>query len=194
MQKPEIVNKRAMKQRRHAMCFVGSLGYGWNNVIEYIDFMKKVLKIDSSMSFELYVLKTSRSVVEMELKRSGIPSDNYIIDSLPPDKVGSTISGCLAGLQIMSKRDTRLGIKTVDYLAAGVPVICNDNAVGAAKVIMNNQIGWNIDNLPLEEILLQTQEKNLVMKCTEYAYSNFSTEVVANKYFETYASIMVMSL
>lgn len=188
MEEPDIVIERAKRQRRKSFCFVGSLGYGWNNVHEYISFMKKVWDIDPEILLELYVLK--QDIVREELKKAGIPEEKYVIKTLPQTEVGRTISGCLAGLQIMSMQDTRLGIKTVDYLAAGVPVICNNNAMGAAKVIAKYNVGWNIDTMKLREILGEiNQISNFSSKAAKVAYVEFSTSAVSKKYEELYLNL-----
>ena len=188
MEEPDVVIERAKQQRRNSFCFVGSLGYGWNNVHEYISFMKKVWEIDPGIKLELYVLK--QDIVREELKKAGIPEDKYLIKTLQQAEVGRTISGCLAGLQIMPMQDTRLGIKTVDYLAAGVPVICNNNAMGAAKVIANYKVGWNIDVMSLEEILGEVKQTDEISnRAVQVAYVEFSTNAVSKKYVELYSNL-----
>ena len=187
MEEPDVVIERAKQQRRNSFCFVGSLGYGWNNVHEYISFMKKVWEIDPGIKLELYVLK--QDIVREELKKAGIPEDKYLIKTLPQAEVGRTISGCLAGLQIMSMQDTRLGIKTVDYLSAGVPVICNNNAMGAAQIVDKFEVGWNIDKINLNELLSAVKDDTLLNKSVVVAYNHFSTKVVSDKYYRLYETL-----
>ena len=188
MEAPDIVVERAKQQRRKSFCFVGSLGYGWNNVHEYISFMKKVWDIDPEILLELYVLK--QNIVREELKKAGVPEEKYVIKTLPQAEVGRTISGCLAGLQIMSMQDTRLGIKTVDYLAAGVPVICNNNAMGASQVVETYNVGWNVDQMALGKIIKEIMAEQIKPEiCAYLAFDKYSTEAVCKQYISMYSSM-----
>ncbi len=185
MDSKQVVYKRIRENSRNSLCFVGSLGYGWNNVNEYISFMKKVWEIYPDINLELYLL--NQDIAIKELKAAGIPPEKYKIDTLPQSEVNRTISGCIAGLQIMSQPDSRLGIKTVDYLAAGVPVICNNNAQGAASIVRSYGVGWNIDEKKIEEIIDEAMNSTSVKwHAYDTAYNLFSTDVVSESYYLLY--------
>lgn len=183
-----VIKKRAKEQRRNSFCFVGSLGYGWNNVHEYIRFMKDVWEIDSTILLELYVL--NQEIALKELENANISADKYIIKTLPQSEVGKTIAGCIAGLQIMSKSDSRLGIKTVDYISAGIPVICNDNAMGASYIVEKYGVGWNISKSSLRDIINDANQNVAITEhCINVAFDNFSTEATAKLYSKLYIDI-----
>lgn len=186
--KQNVIN-RIEKQNRNSLCFVGSLGYGWNNIKEYISFMEKVWELYPDLFLELYIL--NQDIAKKELNEANISPDKYLIKTLPQSEVTKTISGCIAGLQIMSRPDSRLGIKTVDYLAAGVPVICNNNAQGAASIIRSFNVGWNIDETSIEEIIEHAKkDSDIRIKAYDTAYSNFSTDVVSESYYELYLKLL----
>lgn len=189
MDTKESVINRINENGRNSLCFVGSLGYGWNNVKEYILFMKKVWDEFPDIFFEFYLL--NQEIALKEFKEAGFSPQKYLIKTIPQNEVTRTISGCIAGLQIMSRPDSRLGIKTVDYLAAGVPVICNNNAQGAATIIGEYGVGWNIDEKSISEVLIEAKNNtSLRIKSYEIAYSNFSTDVVSELYFRLYKKII----
>ena len=188
MDPTEEIISRANSQKRNAFCFVGSLGLGWNNINTYISFFEEVYHIDPGVSFELYVINTEN--VKKYMLESTIPETNYTIKKLPPDLIGKAISGCLAGLQIMAMPDSRLGIKTVEYLAAGLPVITNNNAQGARDLIKKTNLGWNLDELLLSDIIHQAKERCIdIDKCVNYAFDNFSTDMVSQVYSDVYYDI-----
>ena len=177
--------------RRKSICYVGSMGNGWNNINTYFDFMEKVYKFDKEIVFELYVLQSSYSSVYERSSKSIIPAENFIVKSLKPDEVNTTIAGSLAGMQIMEMKDSRLGIKTVDYLSSGVPIICNNNAMGASNLVKEEKIGWNIDeDKDLSKLVKTIESIDMSEKCIDFSYKNFSTDKVAEKYLETYKNLL----
>ncbi len=50
------------------------------------------------------------------------------------------------GPQLMTSRDSRLGVKFVEYLSAGIIPIVNENVIGAAQFCRDYQVGVVIDN------------------------------------------------
>ena len=185
---PDIkdIHSWTISQKRKSICYIGSLGYGWNDVREYIHWMKKIISYKKDVKFEIYVTKICIPVVQKELKSSGISRESYILDTLPRNKILKTIAGCLAGMQIMSKKDNRLGVKSVDYLAAGIPILCNDNAVGAANLVKKTNFGWNVDDNKLSQILNEIEKFNNNLECVKYAEQNFSTRAISRKYINIY--------
>lgn len=191
MENLDDILSRIKKQRRNTICYVGSIGYGWNNVLIYADFVKRLIEIDDEINFEFYVLKEGINVVNTEFEKKEIPPNRYKVSSLPAAEIPQNIAGCLAGLQLMKVPDHRLGIKTVNYLSAGVPIICNNNAIGAAHIVEKEGLGWNIDSMNLSLVLKEMREKRTLCEmCIENAYNNYSTDVVSGKYLAVYEKIM----
>jgi len=81
----------------------------------------------------------------------------------------------------MSKEDERLGIKTVDYLSAGLPIICNKNAIGATELVDKYGIGVSYDE-EISSKVFEFIEKRMigdldeVIKCLDVAEKHFSTK------------------
>lgn len=189
METPDTVITRANTYRRNSICYVGSLSHGWNNIDVYIAFMNSVMSIDSTIHFEMYIISEHVLSVKKTFHKEGIPTTVFSIYTLPPDEIGHAISGCMAGMQIMPSKDPRLGIKTAEYLAAGVPIICNSNAVGASELVNETQCGWNIDITDLKTIIQQAQLHTKTERCVKYAYANLSTDTISNKYYEAYKKL-----
>jgi glycosyltransferase involved in cell wall biosynthesis len=87
-----------------------------------------------------------------------------------------------------------LAVKTVEYLAAGLPIICNAYCEGAAKLIDNHGLGItyfpeNVDSIKPEELLvyLNTSARE---KCEAFALKNFDYTLNAQKYFELYKRVL----
>lgn len=186
MTSPQEVLDRVTKQKRYSVCYVGSIGNSWNNIRTYAKLIKRLIDEDDTLFIEMYVLESSAPIVEDGFRSEGIPTDRYGISTVSPDEVGRTISGCLAGLQVMDTEDMRLGIKTVDYISAGVPVICNNKALGASEFVKKTKCGWNIDEVEIVDILREAKQYNKTICCCDYAYHHFSTDIVADLYYKLY--------
>ncbi|MBR3131112.1 hypothetical protein IKG31_00880 [Candidatus Saccharibacteria bacterium] len=184
-----IAINKSRHKRRNSICYVGSMGHGWNNVDTYINFIENIYKIEKNINYEFYILEQCIPLVTEKINQSIIPNSKIKISSVPPEKISDEIAGCLAGMQIMSSKDTRLGIKTVDYLSAGVPIICNRNAMGASDLVNKTGLGWNIDKIKIETIVELMKQNNLSEKCIKYAYDNFSTDSIALKYDKLYHNL-----
>ncbi len=89
--------------------------------------------------------------------------------------------------------DTVLAVKTVEYLSAGLPVLCNKYCGGAAAIIENNNLGINYDPESFTEIQKSRMDKLLDKKTSlqavELAKQLFSYKENAIKYKKIYESL-----
>ena len=90
---------------------------------------------------------TSLSVKEI-ICSAGISEKNVTVVQAQGNKLFEILSCCDAGIFVMkpgADRDTRLGVKFVEYLAAGLPVIANVNVGAAAEIIKDSGLGVVLD-------------------------------------------------
>ncbi|MFQ6581348.1 glycosyltransferase [Priestia megaterium] len=187
----ETILEKSKDQRRNAICYVGSIGYGWNDVRQYAQLTKKLCEKYKELSFEYYVMPNGIPIVEKEFEDHGIPRERYSICTEKPEKIKDRISGSLCGLQIMSRPDVRMGIKTVDYLSAGIPIICNSNAIGCKEVVEEFEVGICLDLCSEQDLynFIERQYNNnmeMAERCLKVATDNFSTKAVAQMYEQCY--------
>lgn len=176
-------------QKRFVICYVGSIGYGWNDARIYAKITKKLSISYPEMKFEYYVMPAGVEIIKKELRSESVELSRVMITTENPENISMRIAGCVAGLQIMKHPDVRLGIKTVDYLSAGVPVICNNNAIGCAKVIEDFHVGVNIDRESIDDFIQSQIENPMYERCLKTAYDHYSTAAVARMYEECYNKI-----
>ncbi|MEZ0482150.1 glycosyltransferase [Planococcus sp. SSTMD024] len=185
----------AKKKRRNSICYVGSIGNGWNNVKLYSSVVKEIHNKYPQINFEFYVLPSGIELVKKEFKKSGIPDEIYSVETKSPEDIKSSIIGCLAGLQVMNNPDVRMGIKTVEYLSAGIPIICNSNAIGCSDIVEKYGVGVNIDrkNAALDDFIKKVIEDNddISKRCVTLAEKKFSTSSVAKLYESSYERLLV---
>jgi glycosyltransferase involved in cell wall biosynthesis len=178
------------KNRRNAICYVGSIGTGWNNVDCYVDTVIKIHQMFPEIHYEFYVIEHEQGALRRKLLKNGMPEELFIISRIDAAEVPYRIAGCLAGLQIMKTKDTRMGIKVVDYLGAGMPVITNSLAMGASEIVNRFNVGVIDDEIDTGVNSLITYVFNnrdeIEERCLNVVENYFSTSAVAKKYSELY--------
>lgn len=122
--------------------YTGSLGH-WNNISIYLDFFMSVAK---EMPTSKLIVCTSSPVHKVEptfnqAKYDGIRSRVEIHYNVPYSELPSYYARCTYGLQLMSKKDTRVGVKFIEYIAANLIPIVNANVMGAAALARKYDIG-----------------------------------------------------
>ena len=87
-----------------------------------------------------------------------------------------------------------LAVKTVEYLAAGLPIIVNKYCGGAAYLIEKNKVGIAYDPKHLSELTEQSINflltSDIVSKSIKIAEDEFDYIVNAKKYAQIYTNLV----
>jgi len=173
-------------------CYLGSFNYAWNKIETYIKFFESNLYLLDNIHF--YIITQNKEEVKDILKTSHVLTGKYTLESVKSEDVPKYLSVADIGLQLMAHQDSRIGIKVVEYLAAGLPVIVNQNVRGAASIIEKNKLGIVIGNdyvLPKYKIDELIKSKDIISKrCRKFAIDNFSNEAIAQRYIKLYDAII----
>lgn len=126
--------------------YTGSLGH-WNNISIYLDFF---LRVADKMPTSKLIVCTGSPVHKVKPtfdlpKYDAIRNRVEIHYSVPYSKLPSFYARCTYGLQLMSKKDTRVGVKFIEYIAANLIPIVNTNVKGAAALARKYEIGVVLD-------------------------------------------------
>lgn len=127
--------------------YTGSLGH-WNNLSIYLDFF---LKVADKMPSSKLIVCTGSPIHKIEPtfnlpKYDAIRNRVEIHYSVPYSELPSFYARCTYGLQLMSKKDTRVGVKFIEYIAANLIPIVNTNVMGAAALARKYEIGIVLDD------------------------------------------------
>lgn len=127
--------------------YTGSLGH-WNNISIYLDFF---LKVADKMPTSKLIVCTGSPIHKIEPtfnlpKYDAIRNRVEIHYSVPYSELPSFYARCTYGLQLMSKKDTRVGVKFIEYIAANLIPIVNTNVMGAAALARKYEIGIVLDD------------------------------------------------
>lgn len=126
--------------------YTGSLG-GWNLLENYLDFFKELYLVEPTCRL-IVCTTTSQSKVESILAKdsySGIKDSVSVYYDVKFEDLPTYYSQCDYGLQLMNKKDSRVGVKFVEYLAAGLIPIVNSNVQGAAFLSSKLRMGVVLD-------------------------------------------------
>lgn len=154
--------------------YTGSLGH-WNNISIYLDFFMSVAK---EMPTSKLIVCTSSPVHKVEptfnqAKYDGIRSRVEIHYNVPYSELPSYYARCTYGLQLMSKKDTRVGVKFIEYIAANLIPIVNANVMGAAALARKYDIGIVLEDKDenadaIVERLRQVKQNSINCKLSEF--------------------------
>lgn len=152
--------------------YTGSLGH-WNNISIYLDFF---LKVADKMPSSKLIVCTGSPIHKIEPtfnlpKYDAIRNRVEIHYSVPYSELPSFYARCTYGLQLMSKKDTRVGVKFIEYIAANLIPIVNTNVMGAAALARKYEIGIVLDD--------ETEEVDSIINRLEQIKQNSNNSKLA---------------
>lgn len=127
--------------------YTGSLGH-WNSIDNYLDFFMSIS--DFFPSSNLIICTNSpkhkvEPIIKME-KYKSINNKIQIYYNVDYNELPNYYSRCKYGLQIMNKPDSRVGVKFIEYVAAGLIPIVHKNVQGAAQLVEKYNLGITFDD------------------------------------------------
>lgn len=127
--------------------YTGSLGH-WNNISIYLDFFMSVAEKMKTSKLIVCTGSPAHKVMPIfeQQKYDKIRSRVEIYYNVPYAALPAYYARCTYGLQLMSKKDTRVGVKFIEYIAADLIPIVNINVMGAAKLARKYEIGVIADD------------------------------------------------
>lgn len=132
--------------------YLGSIGT-WYMLDEMLDFIQVVLEKDPGYYFH-FLTPEEASEIEIPAASKGIPSDRLKIEYCPrkhlPERLAASDAGLFFIKPCFSKSassPTKLG----EYLAMGIPVICNSGVGDVEEIIHNTSGGILVHDFNREE-------------------------------------------
>lgn len=142
---------------RKDFLYTGSLGR-WNKLETYLNFFRRVHDYFPNANLIICTNADSHTVEKTTARNDYKSIRNKIIlyfnksyDELP--KIYRT---CKYGLQLMSKKDSRLGVKFMEYIASDIIPVVNQNVEGAIKVCRAYKIGCIINESDCTNKIIET--------------------------------------
>lgn len=185
-------SKLGICEEEIVFAYSGSLGNHWNDPRIYADFVVKTRDLNVKHRF-LFITKDAAYLKKI-FDQHNIVSSEYFVISTERADVPLYLSCADFGLNFMKRPDIRISVKTVEYLAMGLPLIINQNLLGGKELIERYKVGLVIDlnNLNLKELedFILRKDQQLSLRCKKIALEKFSTKKVAEQYSKVYLSLL----
>lgn len=178
--------------------YVGSMG------ADYLP--EEVVRVFSRIKLHLpgavlrIVSRSDQATIRAMLHEAGLPDSSYYVVSVKPERVPDEIA-CLdialsfirPGYAKIASCPTKLG----EYLAVGVPVVCNSGIGDVDDIVLQNAVGTVLDGFSESEVngLLATlptmlDDPDLPTRCRSLALDYFSLEKGISRYDQVYTSLL----
>ena len=195
----EELRKEMNLTGRRVITYVGALG-GWYLTREMAEFLAVAHQQDKS-TFSIILTQSEPEIIAAHLGRLGVAEENYSIRSVLPEEVPRYLKAADIALSLIKPCYSKLSsspTKIAEYLASGLPIICNSGIGDVDKVIENDRVGVIIHEFNREAYLWALYEvenlrrnENIADRCRASADSRFDLEKVGGiRYRQLYRQLL----
>lgn len=183
---------------RRVVVYVGSFG-GWYMTDETARFMALAYKQDPK-TFALVLTQTPPEAIAARLGELGVPEDSFRVGRVPPAEVPRYLKASDIAVSFIRACYSKLSsspTKIAEYLAAGLPVVCNAGVGDVDEVIEGDRVGVVLKDFDdesflraLEAVEALRREGGLAERARASAERRFDIERVGGaKYRRLYARL-----
>jgi glycosyltransferase involved in cell wall biosynthesis len=188
------VSKEEMRRtlgltNRRVIAYVGALG-GWYLTNEMADFLAFAHRQDKS-TFSMILTQSPPAMIEGRLRAAGVAAEDYLIRKVSPKEIPQYLKAADVALSFIKPCYSKLSsspTKMAEYLASGLPVICNAGIGDVDEVVETDRVGVIIKELneetyrqaidAVEELL---RDEGTGARCRQSAESRFDLETVGGE-------------
>lgn len=185
----------ALFKDRFVVSYFGSIGTFYN-FFAVLDFYK-VLTARFKNAYLLVMSNTPIRSTEEIIRKSGIPSERYYLDSVPYEEVPKWLRQSDASIIFYNRYYSREGCcptKLGESLACGVPVIINDGIGDCSLIVKERCVGIIVKDFTESSYISATRElqgflkdkEALSKRCRAVAEEFFSLDEGVRRYLEIY--------
>jgi glycosyltransferase involved in cell wall biosynthesis len=153
-----ISRDRARKElavlERKVLVYVGALG-GWYLTEEMAEFMALARARDPSI-FCMILTQSPSEMIEAHLRDLGMGQRDYLIHQVPPQEIPRYLKAADVAVSFIKPCYSKLSsspTKIAEYLAGGLPVICNAGIGDLDQMIESDRVGVLIREFTREAYL-----------------------------------------
>jgi len=148
---------------RRVIVYVGSFG-GWYMTDEMTDFLALAHKQDPA-TFSLILTQSARQTVIDRLSGKGIGPNDFSVAQVKPNEVPRYLRAADIAISFIKpcySKQSSSPTKIAEYLASGLPVICNSGVGDLDKLIEENDAGALLREFTSEAYLRALEETDLM--------------------------------
>jgi glycosyltransferase involved in cell wall biosynthesis len=164
----------------------------WNSLDHLLDRYAEICQIVAHPALVI-ISGTSKDYILQSAGDYGINLDRVLVMSLASNQVPLVLRQCHYGLLVRPKTiqsPIEMSIKFPEYLAAGLPVICDQYIGGAAYVVRQHKVGMLLSTNREENqnalLQLEAGYDEISNRCRQVVETHFSVHVHADKYATLY--------
>ena len=124
------------------MLYAGKFG-GWYMQREMVEFFAAARGIIPGLHF-LVLTQSDQQLIKDEFARCGIPKQEYSVMRVEPERIGAYLAAADFSLSFIEACPSKVAsspTKIGEYLAAGLPVVCNPGIGDVDAIIVDNKVG-----------------------------------------------------
>jgi len=183
-------------QDKFVVVYQGSLAFErqWNNIHNYAKYFKRMESVIERLHMVMVVPEIFDGFLGV-IKSYGIDPKKVTFER-GAHQLASWLSAADAGIHVMSPGPdghTRLGVKVVEYLSCGLPVITNSHVGAAAEFVTERGVGIRLDleDADFDEKLEKFVSAGITRdRCRNIAERNFSLNVIGDRYAGLYERLL----
>jgi len=174
---------------RRVIVYVGSFG-GWYMTDEMTEFLSVAHQQDPS-TFSMILTQSPKPMVVERLAGLGIAEKDFVVTQVGPGEVPRYLKAADLAISFIKpcySKQSSSPTKMAEYLASGLPIVCNAGVGDLDKLIVDNRAGALLREFTskgyleaLDEIERLRAEENLAERLREVARREFDLVGVGRK-------------
>lgn len=194
----EAAQKELGISGHHILVYVGALGT-WYLTDELAKFIA-VAHQQNANTFSMILTQSAPDTISKPLRNLGVKDGTYLIRQVSPDAIPKYLKAADIALSFIKPCYSKLAsspTKIAEYLASGLPVICNSGIGDLDEIIEGDRVGIVIRDFN-RETYLQTlelaktllQDDQLSERCRTTARKRFDLEIGGDCYRRLYRRLI----
>lgn len=184
---------------RRVLVYVGGLG-GWYLTEEMADFIATAHRQDPA-TFTMILTQSPTEPLTERLEKAGVAASDLLLRKVSPADIPRYLSACDVALSFIKpcfSKQASSPTKLAEYLACGLPVVCNTGIGDVDAVLQEDKVGVLLNELSLdayrqalEAADVLRQDAGLAERCRASARDRFALDSVGGpRYRRLYARLM----
>jgi glycosyltransferase involved in cell wall biosynthesis len=186
-------------EKRTVLVYAGSVGT-WYLAQEMVDFFAVLRQRDSS-AFFLVISQSPPELMGARFLTRGIREDDFRIIRVTPEEVPGYLCAsdlAISFIRACYSKQSSSPTKIAEYLASGLPIVCNAGVGDIDEVIGGNRVGSVVDDLSIDgynsalnRLLDLMSDEQLPGRCRQTAVREFDLVTVGGaSYRRLYRRLM----